>query len=295
MATATRFRDQLRTGREAIQAARDSVGGGSFTPVHRFESGETKYLQFVDPIEDWPEVLMHQFVIVGYREDSSPIYERFISRKDPNLDGPNGYDPLIDRFGLKPTRRCIAIAVELDPEFRTEGKRKIIDGFTVSERQFENSEGATVTVPNVALVIESPYTLYGHLDTMADLGPIEDTVFGIAVSGKGTKREFTVIPTNFEALDLDDVLEDFWKEFDLDEYLEELANEDRMHELIDHLPDDFVVSKYANKGKKEEDTKAGRSTRTQKAKDEEEEVDKEASNVRTRRFSDLKNKAQAQK
>lgn len=289
-----KFRSRLRKGPEAIQARLDSAGAStSFTPVHQFKLNEIKYLQFLEPIEDVPEVLMHQFITVGYRENGSEIYERFISRKDPNLDGPEGDDPLVDRFGLVPTSRCITLAVEMEPVYgdTTPGKRKVIEDWKVAQRQFENRDGETVTVPNVALVIESPFTLFGHLTTMADIGPIEDTIFGIKQTS--TLKDFTVIQTNTDALDLSEELAEFFEEFDFDAWLEELADVDRMHALIDPLPDDFPVSKYGGKAKGKA-KKTETSTRSRRAKEEEpDEEPEDEPQVRQRRFQDLKNQARS--
>ena len=285
-----RFRDQLRGGQEAINARLASRGSGKFKPVHQFESGETKYLQFLESIDDVPEVLMHQFIVVGYRENGDPLYERFISRKDPNLDGTDGDDPLIDRFGLKPTARNITVAVEMEPVVEKVGTKRTITGFDVAERQYEDSEGTTVSVPNVALVIESPYTLFGHLSTMADIKPLEDVVWGIAVRGSGKDKQFTVVDTGIEALDLteDEEIQGFVES--LDDYLEELADSDRAHELLDHLPDDFPVSKWGKKGQKESKNSNKSSSRTRREKTEEPETteDEDKASKRTRRFSDIR-------
>ena len=291
------FRSQLRRGKEATQATLSRQGGGKFTPVHQFESGTTKYIQFLEPYEDIVEVLMHQFVVVGYRENGDPKYERFISRKDPNLDGMDGYDPLVDRFGLKPSLRNITLGVELEPVTETEGKRKVITGFDVVYRQYEDSEGKTVEVPNVALVIESPYTLFGHLATMDDQCPIEETVLGVNVKGKGKDKQFTIIQTNADALDLTSELEEFFKEFDLDSYVEELASEDRMRELIEPLPDDFPVSKWAKKGKGSSGSSTPQSRRSRRQNEDEgddgdESNEGEDESPRTRRFADLREKVE---
>jgi hypothetical protein len=282
---AKRLLDQLRTGREAIQAALD---GGSdtrrFTPVHQFDSGETKFLQFVYPIDKWPEVLMHQFIIVGYRKNGKEIYERFISRKDPNIDGPDGYDDLVDRFHQRPTRRVLALAVEMTPITETKAGKKTTIGFKVAEREYENSDGDTISVPNVALVIESPFTLFKHLDAVADIGPIEDMILGITVRGKKQEKTFTPLPTGFEAIDVSEELDNFFQTFDFDDYIEELADPDRMADLVGSLPDDWKVSNYPTQDKEKEDKPQGRSRPAPK---DEEPEDEEA---RPSRFADLRKK-----
>lgn len=290
---------QFRRGVSAITEASQRGGSSKFTPVVKFEAGETTYIQFLTAIEDVPTVLMHQFIIVGEgeREDGStyPMYERFISRKDPSLDGPSGYDELVDRFGLQPSQRCVALAVELTPKFgaaKTAG-RKTIDGFDVEERQFENRDGETVTVPAFGLVIESPFIFFSHLAAMSDQIGIDEVVWGIRRTGTGTDTTYTFIPTNVEALDLSEELEAFTESFDLEAWLEELADEDRMRELISPLPDGARVTQYPPKAKKGDKPASGRSRRP--AKVEEEDLQdgadgEETSAVRSRRFTALKDK-----
>jgi hypothetical protein len=165
----------LNRGAAAIAAAAERSGSGKFMPNFKWDNGETKYLQFLTPIEDVPTVLYHNFIITGFKDDGSPRYDSFISRRDEGIDGAEGYDPLIDRFQEVPSRRSIALAVELEPITETSGARKKIVGFDVATRQFEK-EGKTVTVPNVALVIQSPSIFFGYLATFSDVKPIESTI-----------------------------------------------------------------------------------------------------------------------
>lgn len=299
----------FRRGAEAIQAAATRSGGGKFTPTFKFEAGETKYLQFLTGIDDIPTVLMHRFVIVGHREDGNPIYENFISRRDSALDGPDGYDPLIDRFGLQPTQRCVALAVELEPQWSSgSGSRKTIKGFDVATRQFTTKDDETKEVPNVALVIESPYTFFQPITTLADMGEnVEEAIFAVKRTGKQTDTSYTFLRVG-DAIDLEEELDEFFEEFDFDKWLEDLADEDRIHDLIDELPDNFVVSKFAKKakGKKDEgkEEKKETSTRTRRTRTEEPEPEAEAeaeadgdeadeeeaapAGRRSRKFSELK-------
>lgn len=301
----------FRKGAEAIASAATRKGGGNFTPTHKFESGETKYLQFLQPIEDIVTVLMHRFIIVGYREDGSKIYENFISRKDPGLDGAEGYDPLWDRFGNKPSERSIALAVELEPIWDTEkgSRKKVLSGFEPAMREYTNGDGDDVVVPNVALVIESPYTFFNHLGSYSDIEPIEEGVFAVKRTGADTNTQYTLMKAG-DALDIDDLdIEDFLVEFDFDEYLDELSDEEKVKELIDPLDDDWVVNEYAKKGKGgkpagKAKAKPG-STRTRKAAepepdepeaDEPEADEPEAeAKPRSRRFDDLKAAAAAKR
>lgn len=290
----------FRRGREAAAAAATSSGGGKFTPTHKFESGKTTYLQFLTSWDEIPTVLMHRFITVGFREDGSPMYRDFISRRDPALDGPEGYDVLIDRWESQPSQRCIGIAVELEPQYDKKGTKKVLAGFEVATRTYTDSEGAEKEVPNVALVIESPYTFYSHLGVVDDIKPIEEAVLSVTRTGQKKDTTYTIVPIG-DALADEELAEfgvdEFFEEFDFEAYLEELADEDRMHELLDTLPADFVVNKWAKKkkGGKAEKSESSRSTRTRRVKDEPEdepeepEADVEAeAPTRSRRFSQLR-------
>lgn len=295
----------FRKGGDAVVAAAARSGTGAYAPIMRFEGGETKYVQFMQPMDDIYTVLMHQYIIVGEREDGSPIYERFISRRDPGLDGPKGYDEIWERFGYKPTERSIAVALEVEPVYgEGKGTRKKIEGFDVVERQYEDKEGETITVPNFALIIESPKTFFTHLAANADIKEIDESIFAVKRTGKGTDTTYTFIDTGEDALDVEDLYEEFLETFDLEAWLENLADEQRMVELIGPLADDAKISAYPPRGKEEkEDKKPSRSTRrraTSKKEESEEDVEpaeepeeeEEAKTAsRSRRFSEMRRKA----
>jgi hypothetical protein len=288
---------QFNRGAEAIEkAAASGGGGGKFMPVFKFEAGETKYVQILMSIDDVPTVLMHQFIIVGEREDGKPIYERFISRRDPALDGADGYDDLIDRFEVNPTYRSIALAVEVEPVYGAgTGRRKQIEGFGLAERQFER-DGETVSVPAFGLIIESPRIFFQDLAVNAEMGKgIEETVWAIRRNGKGKDTSYTFIDTGVEALDVEEELGEFEERFSFDDYLETLADEDRMRELVGELPDDARVSQYGGKKSKTEKEKPARtsSRRARAAVEDEddaaEEVEEKASaGSKSKRFADLR-------
>lgn len=297
---------QFRRGADAIAQAAKRKGGGKFAPVFKFEADETKYLQFLVPMEDIPTVLMHQFIIIGSREDGSPKYERFISRRDPGLDGPDGYDEIIDRFGLTPTERSVALAVEVEPVYgEGTGRRKKIEGFDLAMRQFEK-DGETVEVPAFQLVIESPKTFFNHLAAQDDVKAIEETIWAVKRNGKGTDTTYTFIDTGEDALDVEDELNAFTETFDFEAWLDELADEERMRELIEPLPDDHRLSRFGGKGKKDDDAEApkrGRraSSRARAADVEEDDSEPEAepaaekpkAGERSKRFSALRDSVKA--
>lgn len=293
---------QFRRGAEAIAKAAER-SGGKFTPTLKWDAGEIKYLQFLTPMSDIPTVLMHNFIIVGFREDGNKMYESFISRRDPALDGPKGYDELADRFGETPKAKSIALAVELEAVTKRQGTRNVIEGFQVGTRQFENKEGETVEVPAVGLVIQSPSIFFSHLAVLDDMHPIESKIFAVKRTGKSTDTTYTLSAVGESIEGIEDDLEEFLAEFDFDSYLEELADEDRMRELIEPLADDFVVNPYSKRGKQKSPSSArkapSRSRATADAAEEPaEETDAEPeapteTPSRRRRFAALKTEVEA--
>lgn len=293
----------LRRGKEAARAAGTRTGGGKFTPTHRFTPNEVKFLQFLTPFDEIPTALFHRFICVGYREDGSKIYRDFISPLDESIDGPSGSDPLVDRFGSNPSSRCIGLAVELTPQYEQKGSRKAIVGWDVVEREYTDSDGDEKTVPNVALVIESPFTFFNHLGVVDDQQAIEECIVSVTRTGKSTDTSYTILPVG-EALTDDQLdeagIEEFFEDFDFEAYLEELMDQDRLHEYIDPLDDDFVVNPYAKKGKggKKDDKSEARKGRRSRQKAEPEaeaeetaeeaEAPAEEAPTRKRRFSQLR-------
>jgi len=277
----------FRFGKEAAaEAATSTGGGGKFTPTHQFGDGETTYLQFLTSWEKIATVLMHRFICVGYREDGNKIYRDFISPLD---NGGTNPDPLVDRFGSFPKEKCIGLAVELEPQFTQKGSRRVINGWDVVMREYETDDG-TKSVPNIALVIESPYTLYGQLGMVDDQAPIEEKILSITRKGKKKDTQYSIIPVD-DALSEDELNEagvgEFFDEFDFNAYLEELADEDRLHEIIDPLPDDFPVNPYAKMGKGKSSKQRSQRERREVVLDDEPSGSEEAPS-RSRRFEALK-------
>jgi hypothetical protein len=278
-------------------------------PVFQFEVEKDKYIQFLTPMDQVPTVLMHQFIIVGTRDDGKPMYERFISRRDPSLDGPDGYDELIDRFGQTPSERTIFLAVEVDPMWSTGPGRKTIEGFDLAERKFTNKDDEEIVVPAFGLIIESPFTFSNHLAATNDLTPIHETIFAVKRNGTGTDTSYTFVNTGQGALDVSEELDEFEKNFDFEEYLDELADEDRMKDILGELPDDWRITAYdkrkKNKDKGKED-KPKQATRRRAAApkgepadsngdgeaEEAQEADKDKPS-RSRRFANMRAESKA--
>jgi hypothetical protein len=246
----------FRRGAQAIQQAAERKNSGKFTPTIRWKAGEKKYIIFLQPIDEVVTVLYHNFIIIGHSDATNkPIYSSYISRRDPELDGKDGYDELWDRFQEPPKERCLGLAVELVPVTeKVNGRNKIVS-FDFAVREFENKDGENVQVPAVGLIIESPYTFWGYLSTFADDAPIESVVFAVTRRGGGTDTAYDFVSAG-DAPEVGDALDEFFATFDFDAYLEDLASEERMKEEIGPLPDDWVVNPYSKKRKNEKGKKA---------------------------------------
>jgi len=292
---------RFKTGAEGrAVAAAGRRGGSKFTPTIKFEAGKTKYIQFLEPLDDIQTVLLHNFIIIGEREDGNPKYETFISRTDTNLDGGEGYDPLIERFnrlgpgyGNLPTNKMITLAVELVPiyEQKAGAKRKTLTGFEVDTRQFENKDGETVEVPAVGLINQAYSNFWSHVEVIDDTQPIEEAVFAVTRTGGNTDTSYTFVAAG-DALDLTEDLEDFFESFDFEALLDDWADEQKIRELVGSLPDDFVVNPYGMKDAKAK-KKNAKSTRSQRVEpeeaDEAEEPDEaDDKPARTRRFAAIR-------
>ena len=266
---------KFRRGADAIKQSAKSGGSGSFTPMLTWKAGEKKYVQFVTPLEEVPTVLYHNFIRVSDTDDGRPVYRSFISRRDPALDGPNGYDPIWDRgYPAKP--RQIAVAVELEPVYGAgTGNRKKIESFSVKQREYTNKNGETVSVPAVGLIVQS-HIFFGPLTTADEEGyPLSESVMLISRRGGDQNTAYDVIPVG-DAIELNLPEEAM---VDLDAYLDELSDEARVRELIDPLPDGWVLDRFAEKNRQ---AKAKQNQRTAPVEEEAPEPSRDSRFARMR-------------
>lgn len=226
-------------GGEAIEHAATRSGGGKFVPDFRWEDKETKYLQFLDPLEEWVTVLMHPFVWVPADNEEGKRPEKFISRRDSALDGESGYDLLVTRWQQNPVYRTVALAVQLE--------KKPGNKFVVATRQYEARDGTVKEVPAVGLVMQSPHTFSKHAKAQVDEGfEIEDYVWAVKRQGSSTDTTYS-FSRMVEAVELPDEVQEFLDEYDFDGYLEDLASEQRMRDMLGELGADWVVNQFAKK------------------------------------------------
>lgn len=198
---------------------------------------EKKFIQFVTPLEEIPRVKMHQFIITGNRDDGSPIYNDFVSRRDAGIDGENGYDPIWTRFDLVPKDRCVAVAAALSPQRDSSGK---IAGWDIATKTTRKGD----VVPEIGLIIQHPANFFSWLATFeSDTGSaIQDCIFSVTRRGEKISTRYEFIKTDFSPVDLSEYSETMPN---IDEYLNHLADENRVRSLIDPLPDDAKLSRFA--------------------------------------------------
>jgi hypothetical protein len=228
------------TGGEHPQARKGGKQGG-FTRTLVWKEGETKYVQFVTPLDMVRLVLMHQFIKVGKTKDGADRFMEFVSRTDIQFEGdPNfGYDPLIERFGLDPKLRTLAIAVEMDPITERVSNRNKVVGFRPTTRTFERKDGTEVTVIDQKLVNQTEFTFFSTLRELDDDRPFNNYVWKVKRTGSSKDTRYTFLDAG-PAVDLE-ISDD--ERFDLDKYIEELASVERM-KVIEQLPANARISRY---------------------------------------------------
>lgn len=173
------------------------------------------YLQLLTPPDEWYAVRFHEQVRVGLDDEGVPIYQSFVSLKDPSLDGPSGFDPIEER-GQLAKDRLLACGAELE---------KTNDGFRLTSR-FEREK----PVANVGLIVQARFNFFEPLHR---LGPrLTKRVLKVTRSGSGKQRMFQLEDAG-EALPLD------VPAFDLGALLDRLADRERLHAMIDPLPEDW--------------------------------------------------------
>lgn len=257
-----------RGGAGIESAAKQTGGGGKFTPTLKWEKDETKFIQFLHPLDDALTVFYHGYTIVGENKDGNPRFRHFVSPKtDSDNDGnlvmnKDEYDPIWDRFGEAGKKRTFAVAVELTPitESVKKGTRmkKTIVGFDVATRTYTDKDGEEHEVPAVGLIEGSPSAFFSALQTFEDSpvgAPIESLVFQTTRKGESTDTRYDHNAAGDalteEELDIPEELL-----INLEQYLEDMVMTEEDIAMLDDLPDDHLINKFANRGKKKSGSKA---------------------------------------
>jgi hypothetical protein len=214
----------FRKGAEAIQEtlAKAASGGGDFklfTPKFFWNGdGAEKYLLFLNPLSDIPEVSMISFIKqTGKKRDGStfPYFEEVIARTEPGLENPRDKDPMVEDWKASPKQINVAAAVELQPIY-TEGRggRKKVTGFEVVTREFNRKvrdadgkatdEVETVEAPSIGFVQQSPHNFFNVVSSFdAKTGPINEIPCRIDQVGSGSKTTYTMTGFDPDDHDLD--------------------------------------------------------------------------------------------
>lgn len=182
----------------------------AFCPEIRWQNDrEEKFILFLSRIDDIPTVELHTFIPVGTTKSGKTKYEQFIARTDPAIG--ESKDDLTDRLGRKAAARALAVAVELEPQYKTVNGKRRPTGFEVKTETFnrKTDEGGTeeVEAPLVGLVVQSPYNFYGWLGSFSEsTGTIEDTPFQIIRRGKDAKTTYDFMPFLDQKVEFDNLI-----------------------------------------------------------------------------------------
>lgn len=182
--------DKLKRGEENMVST--SKGRGRYLPAIYWKAGDTepKYLAFLTPLQEVPRLLIHGFV----RTPNGP--RTFVCRKNEIFEdeNENGECAVCDEYKKSPRNQWLALAVELEPEFKRENGRQVITGFTVRMDEWEQEiDGKTETrsAPHVGIVTQSlrnfwtPFSAKVNREiTRNGVGDLTEVVYEISRQGK---------------------------------------------------------------------------------------------------------------
>ncbi len=310
---------EYRRGATAIKEAAAKTGGKgfrSFAPdIFWKEDGEKKHVLVLTPIDEIGAFDLHEFIPIEREKANGETYttkESFLSRKDPYIG--DDYDKIEDDLGRNPRRRCMGVAVELEPVMEVVKGRKRPTGFSVKTTEFtrntDDGEQA-VTVPLIGFITQSSGLMWSPLASLDESqGPLSELPLEIVrriPGGKpaNTRYEFVPfmdIPVDLSAIVdnidgisyLSDVLDDLIAELEaidaddqlgaaqavaralIEKRVEELADGDRYEKLIGPINE---LPPLPWESKKEtsssRSTRPSRPTQRKRSSDVEEEVPEE--------------------
>lgn len=233
-------RSALRKGSKAIDEALEArkSGGGDFKPflpsIFWKKANDYRYLMFLNPLEEIPEVDLHPFIDL---DDDKP--HMAIARTWKPIG--EAKDPIQDRWGYKPRLTDLAVAVVLEPITEIIDSRPKPVGFEVATTSFNRTvrddngkpvEGQKeeVTVPVVGLVAQSPYNFFNQLRSFdATEAAIHATPVKITRLGEKQNVTFTVVG-------YDQITPDLSNLFDFIDNMSYIDDGDK-EDLIDRISD----------------------------------------------------------
>jgi hypothetical protein len=290
----------FRRGREAIKEANERKGGGNFQPFapkHFWkDSGEKKYLLFLNPIEEIPQIdLIPMVPITRERQDGTEytFYADFIARTDPAIGEEE--DRLVEELNARARRSNLAVAVALEVETENVKGRTRPKGFSVATVEFDRrvrgddgeltDETETITAPDIGFVAQSPLNFFNWLEAFdASEAPLTETPLKVERLGDDKNTTYAFTPYIDQPVDLtnlldfvdgisylDEEMDEIKEQIEdmnddeaaaliaslmLEKRLEELADEDRYHELTDDVTEDLGWNPGGAKKKPRSKTKA---------------------------------------
>lgn len=226
----------LRTGVSNIRSAAEGGGNAPFTPFISWKDDDVKYLAFVTPAEEIPQVRFHNFVEIPTEDGTR--YATFMCRKDPAWKEESGNTcKLCDYVGHKAQERFCAVAVELEP---TSFKGKKPTEFAVKMRQSDDGR----EFPVWGIIIQSSKLFYNRLAAFNEKDPIDEVVYEVTRDGTGVDTEYHFYP--FDARPDLSEFEDFIP--GLVDILDEMGSESKYEEeLVDVVPGSQKVWGKSNK------------------------------------------------
>lgn len=177
-------------------------GGGRWTPIFRWQDGDTKTLTFVTPAEEIAKIKVHEWVKVFDNSEKGFHWTHLMCRKDPAWSEESGNTcELCDVIGHKPKERHAAVAVELETIGGAKSK-----SFKVRTREFTRQDGTTAEYPQWGLVLQAFGNFYSYFSALAEReGDITGYVFDIARKGSDAKTAYPVFPIANAEFSLADV------------------------------------------------------------------------------------------
>lgn len=241
---------QLKTGKENIKRSAESNGrtrnSSSYTPFLSWKNDEVKTLHFLTPIDEVPEVMLHQFVRKIVTDDTGNRRERwltFMCRKDPAWrEESNNKCPLCDEIGHKATKKFVALAVELEP---------VVDGKRITDVQVKynpsvDKDGNEVDYPAIGLVVQGP-KFFGTLVAHDQKRDIADLSWEITREGERLATQYIFYPVDHKP-DLSSVQQSIPNLLEIMEYL---GSEEKYEKDLDGVrPEDQPNYGQNNSGNK---------------------------------------------
>lgn len=210
---------EYRRGREAIEAAAASKGGGggfrSFVPeIYWKDADEKKYILVLTPIDEIGSFDLHEFIPIKGTKANGEEYTRnesFLSRKDPMIG--DDYDKIQDELGRDPKTRLMGVAVELEPVMEVVKGRKRPTGFTVKvnsyERKTDDGE-EEVEYPIIGLITQSSKLMWSPLNSLDESrGPLSELPLEVIrrIPGEKSSTYYEFIPFMDIEVDLTPVID----------------------------------------------------------------------------------------